>query len=148
MKHQEKTRRNRLLALVAAVLALSIMLTGCLDELAYFLEDDEDIWEGENLWEETEDLGDHWWDHPGQGGTTAADEWDGDTDYGWWNALDDSWSLQDWEYLEDDLWMIYDEETECVYLYDEEYDQFGAMDVFTEEIFILDTETGEWIPAE
>ena len=64
---------------------------------------------------------------------------------GWWNRLDENWTQADWEYDEDGYWLIWDEETQFVYIYVEEYDAFGAMEEDGDEIYWLDEESGEWI---
>ena len=64
---------------------------------------------------------------------------------GWWNRLDENWTQADWEYDEDGYWLIWDEETQFVYIYVEENDAFGAMGEDGDEIYWLDEESGEWI---
>ena len=128
---------KKLTVLLMLVFSVSILMTGC-------LEDD---------WEEEAEEG--WWEKPMQESRLVNENWEEqhpqeevEEDFEWWNALDDSWTEDDWEYLEDGVYMIYDEETECAYLYDTEYQDYAAMDMETEEIFLLDKETGEWISAE
>ena len=139
MKDYSIIRNRAVSAMLAAVLLFSLFLTGCMED------EEETLWTKASAW--TEEEGEHWWDHPGQGGTSAG-EWSGEGDFEWWSALDDSWSFEDWEPMEEGVWMIFDEETQCVYLYDEEYQQFGAMDIEEEQPYIMDMETGEWILAE
>lgn len=115
-------KKRFMTALLAAVFFLT--LAGCVDDEPEFRKG-------------------YWWDHPGKSGTYTED-----AEYDWWNALDESWTQDDWELTEDGLWMIYDEETNCTYLYDEDVQEYGAMDMETEETYLLDMDTGEWIPAE
>lgn len=136
MKKHSIKKRLRMIAFTGVVVMMSVSMTGCLDELLY-----------EFLYEE-DDWNENWWENPGAGGKANTDEWSSDEDFEWWCALDESWTIDDWEYTEDDLWMIYDEDSECTYMYDEESQQFAAMDMETEEIYALDMETGEWVPAE
>ena len=128
---------KKLAILVVSVFVISSFMTGCLEE----------------DWEEESNEG--WWEKPMEESRLINENWDEqhpqeevEDDFSWWNALDESWTEDDWEYLEDGIYMIYDEETDCSYLYDTEYQDYAAMDMETEEIFLLDKETGEWIPAE
>lgn len=85
-----------------------------------------------------------------RGGASVVDVTDpaqsaSDSDYDWWNLLDDSWTREDWDY-EDGCWYIWDEETQCTYVYIEEEGVFGAMEEGSDEIYWLDEESGEWLP--
>lgn len=77
-------------------------------------------------------------------GNTEDTGSDAEDTYYWWNLLDDNWTKEDWKY-EDGAWYIWDEETQCTYIYVEEDDVFGAMEDGSEEVYWLDAESGEWI---
>ena len=104
-------------------------------------------------WDDSDwdDTGDDW-DDSGWDDDTSWDDWyddweDDSSDQGWWNLLDDSWTIDDWEDMGDGAYMIYDEETLCFYIWEESEGMFYAMDGETEEMFMLDMDSGEWIPA-
>lgn len=136
MKKHRKKNLFRALVFTGMVMGMSVPLTGCMDELLYELLYEEDDWN------------ENWWENPGAGGKANKEDWSSDEDFEWWCALDETWTIDDWEYTEDDVWMIYDQESNCTYLYDEETQEFAAMDMETEETYLLDMDTGEWIPAE
>lgn len=121
---KKKKTMKKIFTVLSLTLLLAIPVTGCLDDEPEFREG-------------------YWWDHPGEGGCHYDDGC-----YDWWNALDESWTIDDWEYTEDDIWMIYDAETDSYYFYDEENDEYAASDADMEEFYFLDRETGEWIPEE
>ena len=65
-------------------------------------------------------------------------------DFDWWNLLDDSWTRDDWEEVEPNIYMIYDEETASMYVWNGCEETFYAMDEETEEVYRLNMKTGEW----
>ena len=95
---------------------------------------------------------------PSGGDDTSGGEWDdfdwddwsfddyGELGYDWWNALDEDWTLDDWTGYDDGTWEIWDEETQCYYFYDESDGTFGCMDAYDETFYLLNFETGEWVP--
>lgn len=80
--------------------------------------------------------------------TVAASEpetyTESDADYEWWSLLDDSWTYDDWEY-DEGYYFIWDDETEFIYVYDPDWDLFGAMEEDGDVIYWYDKESGEWI---
>ena len=122
---KKKNMTKKLFTVLSLILLMACSVTGCLEE------DEPEFREG------------YWWDHPGEGGCHYEDSC-----YDWWNALDESWTIDDWEYTEDDIWMIYDDETDSYYFYDEENDEYAACDSDMEEFYFLDQDTGEWVPEE
>ena len=76
----------------------------------------------------------------------GGDDYDySDVEYDWWNALDDSWEIDDWEYDGESWWYIYDDETEFTYIYDEEDGTFGAYsDGDPDTVYWFNPDSGEW----
>ena len=122
-----KKQLGKSISLLLLLFLMACSVTGCLEE-----EEEEPAFRDA-----------YWWDTPGEGGCHY-----GPGGLEWWCALDENWSEDDWEYTEDGLWMIYDEETDCYYFYDEESGDYAACDSEMEEFYFLDQDTGEWVLEE
>lgn len=67
-------------------------------------------------------------------------------DSGWWNALDETWSREDWAYDNAlGCWTIFDVESQILYGYDEAEETFLYVQPDSLNVYVLD-DAGNWTP--